>query len=93
MRSTYFRQTLNETTIEVDADYLDTIQRLIAQEGICRNTDTAGNCLEMYCSCDGKLTVNESRRRRRSSSLSRSTYVAGEVVEESGKTKPPIWTL
>lgn len=90
MKSTCFHQILNETTIEVNAGYLDTIQRLLAQEGVCRNTDAAGDPLAVYCSCDGKLTVREPSRR---SAVTRSIYVMGEVVEEGGKTKVKIYEI
>ncbi len=93
MKSTFFTKIIDKTEIEIDTSYSLTIQRLKAQQGICRETDSRDIKLEFLCHNDGRLAVcNLSRHKKRLES-DRLYSVVGEVTEGENKTKITIYSI
>lgn len=95
MKSTIFTKVIDKTTLEVNESFKDTIDKLRAQQGVCRETDTEGNKLEFSCSKRGKLMVSNTREYGSSSrsANNRMYYVYGKVIRDDEKTKVAIYTV
>lgn len=93
MKSTIFNKIIDKIEIEVKANYDITIERLKAQQGICRETDSRQIPLEFLCHDDGRVCVCNYSRYRRRRDYNRLYSVIGEVISEEGKTKVIIYSL
>lgn len=94
MKSNFYTEILDKTVLEVDELFEETIDKLQAQAGKCRETDCYGNELEFICTKKGKIRVeNLNAKNSRSEKASRIYYVCAEVVEENQKTKVEIYSV
>lgn len=94
MESNFYTKILDETILEVYEPIEETIDKLRAQAGKCRETDCYGQELEFICTKKGKIRVeNLSAKNNHSETSSRIYYVCGEVVEENEKTKVKIYSV
>ena len=95
MKNTIFNKILEETVVEVKTNKPDAINKLIMQNGKCRNTTTDQDYLWFYCHKNGKLLVSDwnpySSSRHNHNTLC--YYVMGRVVVENGKTLVKIYSL
>ena len=91
MKSTFFNEILDETTIQVNDSYQDTINKLRLQNGLCRKTNFDEEKLRFKCSKKGKIIVDNN------SLLSYiggyKYYAAGEVLVEDGKTVVKVYSI
>ncbi len=83
---------IDKQIIEVRETREKTIERLIEQRGMCRESDSQGTPLGFTCTEDGELAVYNAVSRR-SGNRDRMYSVRGEVFSENGKTKVAIYTL
>ena len=91
MKSTAFITILDETVLESEESFDTTVNRLMAQQGICYQKDSQNNPLEFTCTRKGKLQIKSPYRRNNTISTHRTHYVRGEVfVAPDGKTKVSI---
>lgn len=96
MRLNLFRRILDETVVEVNGSVPQTITRLCAQNGSCRQLDTYGNTMWFNCTKKGKMTVfcgDESSDLCPPLVDLRPYSVVGRVVAENGKTLVKIHTI
>lgn len=92
MKKRLFTEIIDETVIELDVDFEDTVERLIDQEGICRTTDSQD--IPFIFDCDGKGRFSVFNAVGYRSDFAQRIYsVEGEVKSEDGKTKVYIYTL
>ena len=95
MKSTIFTKILEETIVEVKTNKPDAINKLILQNGKCRNTITEQENLWFYCHKNGKFLVSDwnpySSSRHNNNTLC--YYVKGRVVIENGKTLVKIYSI
>lgn len=93
MKNTIFTQILDETVIELDNSREDVIDKLMQQNGRCRNK-TVGQDEEIWFECfkNGKFYVSD-RYSYRDDNRRLSCYVKGRVVSENGKTLVKIYSV
>ena len=82
-KSTFFTKYTEEATIEVNASLQDTIDRLVQQEGVCRERFCNKGQLFFTCSEKGDISLNAGG----------SLYVIGKVLCENGKTVVKIYSV
>ena len=75
---------VDETVLDIKADYSETIDRLIALNGVCRDTDGNNRNLNFHCDKNGEITVSPTENNYL-------CFVTAKVYEENGKTKIRIW--
>lgn len=92
MKSSKFKQILDETSITLNESRNVVINRLMQQNGICRNEDTYGSYLWFGCNKKGVFRVN-SPGKHHDGRGSRTYCVEGEVIEENGKTIVKIYSV
>lgn len=91
MKKNFYTDIIDETVIELNENFEDTVSRLMAQQGVCRSTDSQDMGLVFYCDKKGRISIFNSAHR---SDVSYRIYsVVGKVVSENGKTKVKIQTL
>ncbi|MBQ7302377.1 MAG: hypothetical protein IJW89_02205 [Clostridia bacterium] len=83
---------LDKQVIDVRETREKTIERLMAQRGRCRESDSQGTPLGFSCTEDGEFTIYNSVSRK-SGNRVRMYSVRGEVFSENGKTKVAIYTV
>ncbi len=88
----------SKSTVILDKQVVDlqvtpevAIERLIAQNGLCRDNDKQGSALIFYCTQNGEFSVYNASRR--SPTDSRIYSVRGEIFAENEKTKAVIYTV
>ncbi len=91
MKFPKFYDILDETVIEVDADFPATVERMQSTQGICHETD--GNQYPLQFTCDKKGHIRVDSLPSRHPSNSRLNFVVGEVVERDGKTVVKIYSV
>ena len=91
MKKNFYTDIIDETEIKLNENFEDTVSRLMAQNGVCRSTDSQDMELMFYCDKKGRISVFNSARR--SDVAERIYYIAAEVIDDNGKTKVKIQTL
>ena len=71
---------IKEYELNIERDIV--LERLIAQNGVCRDEDSNGLPIEFRCFKDGTFWVNDTNRKR-----NRQFLLQGELLSENGKTK------
>lgn len=93
MKSTIFTKIIEQSELEIKTDCKTAIERLKAQQGICRETDSRQVTLEFLCHDDGRICVCNYSRHKPRRDPNRLYSVIGQVTEENGKTKIKIYSL
>lgn len=93
MKNTIFTKIIEQSELEVKADFKTTIERLKDQQGICRETDSRQVTLEFFCHDDGRICICNYSRRRQRRDTNRLYSVIGQVVTEEEKTKVKIYSI
>ncbi len=94
MKIPFYLKVINKTSVEVDAGYQETINRLRELSCGCTETDAVGRDLYFYCDENGKFHYYSLTRYRRSTTEAmRTAYVMGEVVFDKGKTRVDIYSV
>lgn len=91
MKKNLFINIIDETVMEVNTSFAETVERLMSQQGSCHNADSQGINLIFYCNKKGKIHIlNGSGRNNYSDRIYK---VEARVYEDDGKTKVKIQTL
>ncbi len=93
MKNTIFTKIIEQSELEIKTDCKTAIERLKAQQGICRETDSRQVTLEFLCHDDGRICVCNYSRNKPRRDPNRLYSVIGQVTEENGKTKVKIYSL
>lgn len=95
MKNTIFTKILEETVIEVNGNTVDAIDKLIMQNGPCKQTITENTKVFFHCSKNGDFFVTDNNPNkiysRRGNTLC--YYVRGKVANENGKTLIKIYSV
>ena len=91
MKSTIFREILNEEFIEVNKSIHETIQCLYEQSGACYISKIDGIKMFFHCSKKGKISMESSFYRREGLFPIYSVY--GNVVSKNNKTYVRIFSV
>lgn len=83
---------IDKQVIDVRETREKTIERLMAQRGRCRESDSQGTPLGFACTEEGEFAIYNSVSRR-SGNRVRMYSVCGEVFSENGKTKVAIYAV
>ena len=78
MKTTIFKEVLDETVIEVNEPLKEVIKKLRAQQGSSRERDSDRNELGFFCTKKGKISVLNSNNGR---PYARIFYISGKVCE------------
>ncbi len=105
MRSTYFTRILEETTIELDVGYNETLKRLMSFNGTTRETDSGDRNMQFICTKKGRFRIGSivssgpngrrhiTERMRFVTAGDRSHYIEGRVSPENRKTKITLYVI
>lgn len=90
MKTTIFKEVLDETVIEVKGPIKEVIKKLRAQRGSSRERDSDRNELGFFCTKKGKIMVLNSNNGRPNA---RTFYITGKVCEQDGKTVVKFYSV
>ena len=94
MKSTLFKEIMDQNFMVIDLSPAETIRRLRAQNGYCYEEDSMDYHYSFSCSKKGKFTINvNNSTRSRSAAIYRSYYILGEVLNEQGKSRINICSI
>lgn len=91
MKSTIFREVLNEEFIEINKNIHEAIQCLYEQSGVCYISKIDGMKMFFHCSKKGKISMESSFYRREGLFPIYSVY--GSVVSKNNKTYVRIFSV
>lgn len=93
MKIPFYLKVINKTSVEVDAGYQETIDRLRELSCGCTESDSIGRGLYFYCDENGKFHYYSLSNSRRRTKAIRTAYILGEVVFDKGKTRLDIYSV